>query len=146
MTNRLPQQIIGLVLLFLGLAAAAAAWVGPLGGDPRIRPIIAAFFALAVLGGGMLILPSPRQERLGRFEDLWDMSALQMITARWWVVIAVALAVGGANYALVSGDWPGLRRNGEAPLFGAAPVTEQPRRAESGPAAGVEMNTVKPGR
>ena len=146
MTNRLPQQMIGLALLFLGLAAAAAAWIGPLGGDPRIRQVIAACSALAVLGGGLLILPSPRQERLGRFEDLWDMSALQMITARWWVVIAVALLVGGANYVFVSGDWPGLRRNGEAPFFGAAPVTEQPRRAESGPTAGEEIDAVKPGR
>ena len=32
MTNRLPQQMIGLVLLFLGLAAAAAAWSVPSAG------------------------------------------------------------------------------------------------------------------
>ena len=72
----------------------------------------------------------PAQERLGRFEDLWDMSALQMITARWWVVIAAALAVGGANYALVSGDWPGFK-SGKTHFAGVAPIAEPGRRAES---------------
>lgn len=131
MTNRLPQKMIGLVFLVLGLAAAAAAWGAPLGGDPRLRPIVAACAALVVLGGAMLLLPSPREERLGRFEDLWDMSAFQMITARWWVVIALALAVGGGNYAAVSGDWAGSKRNGETSLAGAGLTNEPARRAES---------------
>jgi hypothetical protein len=123
--------MVGLFVLILGLAAAAAAWGAPLGGDPRIRPVVAACAALVVLGGALLILPSPREERLGRFEDLWDMSAFQMITTRWWVVIALALAVGAGNYAVVSGDWIGLRRIGETSLAGAAPTNEPARRAES---------------
>ena len=131
MRNRLPQKMVGLVALVLGLAAAAAAWGAPLGGDPRIRLIVAACAALVVLGGAMLILPGPREERLARFEDLWDMSSFQMITARWWVVIALALAVGGGNYAVVSGDWAGLRRIGETSLAGVAPITDPGRRAES---------------
>jgi MFS family permease len=101
MDDRHWQWVVGLFLIALGAGAAIAVWLAPFFADPLVRQIVAALAALAVLGAAMLVLPSPRAEREKRGEDLWDLSGMRMITARWWLVIVVALAVGGGHFTLV---------------------------------------------
>jgi hypothetical protein len=96
------QQIFGLIFCLLGIGAAIAAWRSPLLADPIVRRVVAAFAALALIGLAMMILPSPREERERRGDDLWELSGLRMLTARWWLVILLTIALGGAHYAVVS--------------------------------------------
>jgi hypothetical protein len=95
------QRITGFLLLLIGAAGVAAEYWTPLGGRPWMHRIDAAFPFFAVLALAFLFFPSPRIERERRGEDLWDRSGVRMITLRWWLVVAVAIAAGCAFHFLL---------------------------------------------
>jgi hypothetical protein len=102
MSIRFVQSLCGLVLIVVGVLAAVAAWANPNFGIPFVRETGAALSALVVLGLALMILPSPREERIRRGDDMWELSGMKLITARWWCVILLALALGGGHFAFVS--------------------------------------------
>ena len=108
MSNRPLQLLCGLILLVVGALAALAAWASPYFGNPLVREIGAGLSALVVLGAALLMLPSPREERIRRGDDVWELSGMKMITARWWLVILMAMAVGGGHFAFVFKETGGI--------------------------------------
>ena len=57
--------------------------------------------AFPVLGLAMIAIPGYKEERLARGEDLSGLSGVQLLTPRWWVVLALALAAGLGNLLLL---------------------------------------------
>ncbi len=60
--------------------------------------------AFIVLGLAMIAIPGYKEERLARGEDLSGLSGTQLLTPRWWAVLAVALAAGLGNWLLLQAD------------------------------------------
>ncbi len=54
-----------------------------------------------VLGLALVAIPGYKEERLTRGKDISGLSALQLLTPRWWAVLAVALAAGLGNLLLL---------------------------------------------
>lgn len=59
----------------------------------------AIFPAFTVLGLALILFPGYQEERLARGEDVSGLSGTQLLTPRWWAVLAVALAAGAGNFA-----------------------------------------------
>ena len=102
MTSRRKQQLGGLLLLVAGCGVTAWTWQAALArGFYGVKAGV--FFpAVGVLGLGLLLFPGYREERLGRGEDLSRLSGLQLLTARWWVILALGLLAGLGNYLLLA--------------------------------------------
>jgi len=62
--------------------------------------------AFCVLGLGMIFLRGYKEERLARGEDISRLKGWRLLTPRWWAILVIGLAVGFADYALLSG-WSG---------------------------------------
>jgi ABC-type Fe3+-siderophore transport system permease subunit len=100
--HRWKQQLGGAFIALLGGGFTAWGWYTALtwgyyyGKASMLAP---AFF---ILGLGMILFRSYKEERIARGEDISDLSGLQLLTARWWVVLSVPLPAGLGNYALLS--------------------------------------------
>jgi ABC-type Fe3+-siderophore transport system permease subunit len=60
------------------------------------------FPAFFVLGIALILFPEYKEERMTRGEDISGMRGCQLITPRWWVILAVAFGAGIGNYILLS--------------------------------------------
>ncbi len=56
-----------------------------------------------VIGVALIFFKGYRQERVDRGEDISKLAGMRLITARWWAILAVALALGIANLVWISG-------------------------------------------
>jgi len=61
------------------------------------------FPAFLVIGLALVAIPGYREERIARGEDVSRLSGSKLITARWWTVLALALAAGAINAFLLHG-------------------------------------------
>ena len=109
MIPRAKERLGGAVLLALGVALTrygwhvvatqgwfnvAGTWMGP---------------ACAAMGAALLAFPGYRSERAARGEDVDALQGLALLTPRWRVVLAVALALGALNHVLaLTGHTPVL--------------------------------------
>jgi hypothetical protein len=59
------------------------------------------FPAFLVIGLALLAIPGYREERIARGEDVSRLQGSQLITPRWWAVLALALAAGFGNWLLL---------------------------------------------
>ena len=59
------------------------------------------FPSLFVVSIAVILLPNYKDERIARGEDISELSGTQLITFRWWIVTAVALAAGFGNLLAV---------------------------------------------
>lgn len=57
--------------------------------------------AFAILGIALLLFPGYQSERIARGEDISQLSGAQLLTPRWWGVLAVALGSGILNSAVL---------------------------------------------
>ena len=57
--------------------------------------------AFLILGLALVAIPGYKEERIGRGEDISGLSGLELLTPRWWAVLAVALAAGFGNFLLL---------------------------------------------
>ena len=94
------QRVLGLLLLVASVAVAASVWSIPLSDETVVHSLAAVCPLLAVLGMGMILLPSPLQERIDRGEDVWELSGLRKLTGRWWLVVFVGIAGAAGGYFL----------------------------------------------
>jgi hypothetical protein len=60
------------------------------------------FPAFFVVGVALVLFPGYKEERITRGEDISGMRGYQLITPRWWVILAVAFGAGVGNYILLS--------------------------------------------
>ena len=102
MVARRGQLLAGLIIALLSAGLIGWNWYTALTRRFFYVKASVAFPALLVLGIGMMLFPSYRQERIARGEDLSRLQGWRLITVRWWVVILAALALGAADYVLLS--------------------------------------------
>ena len=57
--------------------------------------------AFAIIGIALLLFPGYQSERIARGEDISQLSGAQLLTPRWWGVLAVALGSGLINLAVL---------------------------------------------
>ena len=100
--SRTKQRLGGLLLA--ALSAAGTAWNWHLARTEGYFWVKASIFlpACLVLGLAMILFPSYRAERLSRGEDITKLQGWRLITPRWWAIVAVALAVGLADYLFLN--------------------------------------------
>ena len=54
-----------------------------------------------VIGLALIAMPGYKEERIARGEDISGVSGVELITPRWWAVLAVALVAGFGNFLLL---------------------------------------------
>lgn len=101
------QRVGGVLIALLGLYLASIPW--------HQAATEAAFsFKAALLGPAFTVLglalvawPGYKEERLARGEDISALQGSALITPRWWGVLVVALASGGAYVLALRNGWLG---------------------------------------
>ncbi len=102
MIPRWKQQLGGLFIAVLGAGFTVWGWYTALTKGYYYVMASMIFPAFFVIGLGLVIFPGYREERVARGEDISKLAGAHLITFRWWVILAVALAAGGANSWLLS--------------------------------------------
>jgi len=64
------------------------------------------FPAVFILGIAFALFPGYKEERLARGEDISKLHGWRLITPRWWVILALALAAAAANTVLMASRQP----------------------------------------
>ena len=104
---RRKQQAGGLLIAALGTGLAAVAWRQA---DTEGRFSMAGSMlgpAFAVVGLALVAWPGYKEERLARGEDISALDGAQLLTPRWWGVLAAAFLAAGAYVLALRGGWPG---------------------------------------
>lgn len=60
------------------------------------------FPAFFIIGLGLVFFRGYREERIMRGEDISQLQGLKLLTARWRIILAIALAAGALNFYLLS--------------------------------------------
>jgi len=102
MISRTKQKIAGLAFALIGAGFTAWNWYIALHEGYFYRKTSLFFPAVLVLGLGMFLFPTYREERIARGEDISQMQGMSLLTPRWWTILAVAVAAGCVNYLLLS--------------------------------------------
>lgn len=102
MTSRQKQQLGGLLIALMGAGFTIWTWFTALTKGYYYRKTSMFFPAALVLGLGLLIFPGYKEERTAKGEDISQLSGLQLLTPRWWVILVLALAAGGINFYLLT--------------------------------------------
>ena len=101
LVSRGQQRIGGVFIALVGIAGAVYQWrVAMETGSFLLFAV--ALPGFAVLGLALLAIPGYREERAARGEDTAALNGFALITPRWWIVLAAALAAGIANAFLLS--------------------------------------------
>src|SRR5262245_4504688 len=101
--RRRKQQLGGLFIALIGCGFTAWSWRTALIEGYYYSNASLVFPAFCVVGLGLILFPGYKEERLARGEDISQMSGHELITARWWAILVVALAAGIGNYFFISG-------------------------------------------
>ncbi len=89
-------------MALLGAGFTGWSWLTALYPGYFYRKASMLFPAIIVLGLGLVIFPGYKEERIARGEDISRLQGWKLITPRWWAILIIALAAGGANYLLLS--------------------------------------------
>jgi hypothetical protein len=96
------RRLGGAFLASMGVACTAWTWYTALTEGTYYRWASIFFPYGCVLGLGLILFPGYRDERIARGEDISGMRGLQLLTPRWWAVMAVGFIAGLANYLLLA--------------------------------------------
>jgi ABC-type Fe3+-siderophore transport system permease subunit len=102
---RWKQQLGGLFILLVSIGFIIRTWYTALYDEyfyPKASLVFPMFF---VLGLGMMLFPDYKTERVKRGEDISQLEGVKLLTARWWVILAIALLAGFGNYLLIRYLW-----------------------------------------
>jgi len=92
------QRIGGAFIALLSAAFVAWTWFTALNRGYYYPKAAMIFPAFLVIGVALLLIPGYREERIARGEDVSRLQGAQLITPRWWAVLAMALAAGAGNW------------------------------------------------
>jgi len=98
---RARQRIGGALIALLSAGFLAWTWYTALTRGYYYRKAALIFPAFLVIGVALLAIPGYREERIARGEDVSGLQGMQLITPRWWAVLAAALAASVANWILL---------------------------------------------
>jgi ABC-type Fe3+-siderophore transport system permease subunit len=101
--SRGRQRLGGAFIALLSGAFVAWSWYTALTRGYYYRKAALIFPAFLVIGVALLLIPGYREERIARGEDVSRLEGAQLITARWWAVLALALAASFANAYFING-------------------------------------------
>ena len=96
------QRIGGVLIALLSGGFLAWTWYTALTRGYYYRKAALIFPAFLVIGVALLAIPGYREERIARGEDVSRLEGMQLITPRWWAVLALALAASAANWFLLA--------------------------------------------
>jgi hypothetical protein len=105
--SRLAQGVVGVCI------AAMGGWLTWLSWHQSVRDaefsLRASMLgpAFVVLGLGLAAFGGYREERLARGESLEGLDGFNVLTTRWWVVLALALAAAAAYTVALWQGWLG---------------------------------------
>jgi hypothetical protein len=95
------QRIGGVFLTLLSGGFVAWTWFTALRRGYYYPKAAVIFPAFLVIGLALIAIPGYREERIARGEDVSQLQGAQLITPRWWAVLAIALAAGFGNWLLL---------------------------------------------
>lgn len=101
MTDRNKERIGGLTIFLLSFTLYAFNWYRILNNSYYYPKTLGIGAALSVIGLALVVFPSYRRERIERGENIEELSGLRLLTTRWRVVLAVALAFAFGNMIYV---------------------------------------------
>jgi hypothetical protein len=101
MKTRSQQRLAGLVIAGISAGLIVYMWhTALIEGQFSVRGSIS-FPAFFVLGLGLIVFPSYKDERLARGEDISGLKGMRLITTRWWIIIAAGMFASSVNYLLL---------------------------------------------
>jgi hypothetical protein len=95
------QRLGGAFIALLSASFVAWTWYTALTRGYYYRKAALIFPAFLVIGLALIGIPGYREERVARGEDVSQLQGMQLITARWWAVLAAALAAAIGNWILL---------------------------------------------
>lgn len=91
------QRLGGAFIALLAGGFVAWGWYTALTRGYFYRNAALVFPAFVVIGVALMLIPGYREERIARGEDVSRLEGMQLITPRWWAVLALAIAASLAN-------------------------------------------------
>jgi hypothetical protein len=91
------QRLGGAFIALLSGSFVAWGWYTALTRGYYYRKAALIFPAFLVIGIALLAIPGYREERIARGEDVSRLEGMQLITPRWWAVLALAIVASLAN-------------------------------------------------
>jgi hypothetical protein len=101
MDSRRKQQVGGCGIALVAACLSGWNWYTVVTRGYFYRRASLFFPAVFILGVALVLFPGYREERLARGEDISNLHGWRLITARWWAILAVALAAAAANTVLL---------------------------------------------
>ncbi|HET7233017.1 MAG TPA: hypothetical protein VFJ16_23610 [Longimicrobium sp.] len=95
------QRLGGVFIALLSAGFVAWTWYTALTRGYYYRKAAWIFPAFLVIGLALVAIPGYREERIARGEDVSRLEGAQVITPRWWAVLAIAIAASIANAVLL---------------------------------------------
>lgn len=95
--TRRGQQFAGLFISVVSLAATFWTWYTAFFQNYFYVSASMIFPAFFVIGLGLILFPDYKTERIARGEDISQIEGLQLLTARWWAILVIALVFSFAN-------------------------------------------------
>lgn len=92
------QRIGGLIIALIGISATVWTWYTAFFDGYFYVFASMVFPAFLIVGLGLILFPDYKTERITRGEDISGMEGLQLLTARWWAILVVALVLSFANF------------------------------------------------
>lgn len=99
---RWKQQLGGALIAVSSAGFTWWQWHTALNEGHYFKMASMAFPAFCVFGLGLIVFPGYKEERIARGEDIANLSGVDLLTPRWWVILVVGLLAGFGNYALLS--------------------------------------------
>ncbi len=59
--------------------------------------------AVTIIGLALVLVPGYKTERIDRGEDISQLTGIQLLTPRWWGILAISLGSGFINLAVLKG-------------------------------------------
>ena len=95
------QRLGGVFIALLSGGFLAWTWYTALTRGYYYRKAAWIFPAFLVIGLALILIPGYREERIARGEDVSRLEGAQLVTPRWWAVLAIAIAASVANLLLL---------------------------------------------
>lgn len=103
MVPRWKQQLGGVFIALLCGGATVWTWTSAQREGSFSLKAAMIFPVFFVMGVGMVLFPTYREERLARGEDISGLQGAALITPRWWGIMAVGFVAAGLFIALLKG-------------------------------------------
>jgi hypothetical protein len=103
MVSRQRERFGGLFIATIGASLTVWTWHSAIYAGSFYLKAAMLGPAFTVIGLGLILFPGYRTERIERGEDISQLSGYQLMTPRWWGILAISLGSGLINLAVLKG-------------------------------------------